>query len=52
MSMGSTNDISPLLYVSTSGNLSTTSLTTVTFRLTHVRNVDISSVSVSLSDMP
>jgi hypothetical protein len=31
-------------YVSTSGNLSTTSLTTVTFRLTHVRNADISSV--------
>jgi hypothetical protein len=30
-------------YVSTSGNLSTTSLTTVTFCLTHVRNADISS---------
>jgi hypothetical protein len=39
-------------YVFTSRNLSTTSLTTVTFRLTHVRNTDISSVSVSLSDMP
>jgi hypothetical protein len=39
-------------YVSTSGNLSTTSLTTVTFRLTHMRNADISLVSVSLSDMP
>jgi hypothetical protein len=39
-------------YVSTSGNLSTTSLMTVTFRLTHVRNADISSVSASLSDTP
>jgi hypothetical protein len=39
-------------YVSTSGNLSTTSLTTVTFRLTHVRNMNILSVSASLSDMP
>ena len=39
-------------YVFTSGNLSTTSLMTVTFRLTHVRNADISSVSASLSDMP
>jgi hypothetical protein len=39
-------------YVSTSGNLYTTSLTTVTFCLTHVRNADISSVSASLSDMP
>jgi hypothetical protein len=39
-------------YVFTSGNLSTTSLTTVTFRLTHVRNADTSSVSANLSDMP
>jgi hypothetical protein len=39
-------------YVFTSGNLSTTSLTTVTFRLTHVRNVDTSSVSANLSDTP
>jgi hypothetical protein len=39
-------------YVFTSGNLSTTSLTTVTFCLTHVRNVDILSVSASLSDNP
>jgi hypothetical protein len=39
-------------YVFTSGNLSTTSLMTVTFRLTHVRNADISLVSASLSDMP
>jgi hypothetical protein len=39
-------------YVFTSGNLSTISLTTVTFRLTHVRNADISSVSASLLDMP
>jgi hypothetical protein len=38
--------------VSTSGNLSTTSLMTVTFRLTHMRNVDILSVSASLLDMP
>ena len=38
--------------VSTSGSLSTTSSTTVIFHLTHVRNADISSVSVSLSDMP
>jgi hypothetical protein len=37
-------------YVFTSGNLSTTSLTTVTFRLTHVRNADILSVSANLSD--
>jgi hypothetical protein len=43
---------SVLCYVFTSGNLSTTSLTTVTFRLTHVRNADISSVSASLSDTP
>jgi hypothetical protein len=39
-------------YVFTSGNLSTTSLTTVTFRLTHVRNADTSSVSASPSDTP
>jgi hypothetical protein len=39
-------------YVFTSGNLSTTSLMTVTFRLTHVRNADISSVSANLSDTP
>jgi hypothetical protein len=39
-------------YVFTSGNLSTTSLMTVTFRLTHVRNADTSSVSANLSDMP
>jgi hypothetical protein len=39
-------------YVFTSGNLSTTSLTTVTFRLTHARNADTSSVSASPSDMP
>jgi hypothetical protein len=39
-------------YVFTSGNMSTTSLTTVTFHLTHVRNADTSSVSVNLSDMP
>jgi hypothetical protein len=39
-------------HVFTSGNLSTTSLMTVTFRLTHVRNADILSVSVSLLDMP
>jgi hypothetical protein len=39
-------------YVSTSGNLSTTSLTTVPFHLTHVRNADILSVSASLLDMP
>jgi hypothetical protein len=32
-------------YVFTSGNLSTTSLTIVTFHLTHVRNVDTSLVS-------
>jgi hypothetical protein len=36
-------------YVFTSGNLSTTSLMTVTFRLTHVRNADTSSVSANLS---
>jgi hypothetical protein len=35
-------------YVFTSGNLSPTSLTTVTFRLTHMRNVDTSSVSANL----
>jgi hypothetical protein len=39
-------------YVSTSGNLYITSLMTVTFHLTHVRNVDILSVSANLSDMP
>jgi hypothetical protein len=39
-------------YVFTSRNLSTTSLTTVTFRLTHVRNADTSSVSANLSDTP
>jgi hypothetical protein len=39
-------------YVFISGNLSTTSLTTVTFHLTHVRNADTSSVSASLSDTP
>jgi hypothetical protein len=39
-------------YVFTSGNLSTTSLMTVTFHLTHVTNADISSVSVSLLDTP
>jgi hypothetical protein len=39
-------------YVFTSGYLSTTSLMTVTFRLTHVRNADTSSVSANLSDMP
>jgi hypothetical protein len=43
---------SVLYYVFTSGNLSTTSLTTVTFRLTHVRNTDTSSVSANLSDTP
>jgi hypothetical protein len=36
-------------YVFTSGNLSTTSLTTVTFHLTHVRNADTSSVSANLA---
>jgi hypothetical protein len=35
-------------YVSTSGNLSTTSLMTETFRLTHVRNADISCISESV----
>jgi hypothetical protein len=44
MSMGSTNDISPLLCFHF-WDLSTTSLMTVTFCLSHVRNVDISSVS-------
>jgi hypothetical protein len=39
-------------YVFTSGNLSTTSLMTVTFRLTHVRNADTLSVSASPSDTP
>jgi hypothetical protein len=39
-------------YVFTSGNLSSTSLTTVTFHLTHVRNADTSSVSANLSDTP
>jgi hypothetical protein len=39
-------------YVSTSGNLSTTSLMTETFCLTHMRNTDILSVSASLSDKP
>jgi hypothetical protein len=39
-------------YVFTSGNLSTTSLTTVTFHLTDVRNADTSSVSANLSDTP
>jgi hypothetical protein len=39
-------------YVFTSENLTTTSLMTVTFHLTHVRNTDISSVSASLSETP
>jgi hypothetical protein len=39
-------------YVFFSGNLSTRSLATVTFCLTHVRNADTSSVSASLSDTP
>jgi hypothetical protein len=39
-------------YVFTSGNLSTTSLTIVTFHLTYVRNTDILSVSANLLGTP